>query len=151
MPSQPLSPDRSLEVRLHTWAGTQGSQVAKGRTSRAAAVAVLAMVAPCRPDLIGTVIDRMNTVAPAMVEWPPRSVQIRLLMSADRVTLGHVQLIGPGGVTVEHVTYTDKLGRVRKVLRLRRHGTFVDDFRTVAELAREVDLATLREADPPPP
>lgn len=53
-------------------------------------------------------------------------------------------------MTVEHVTYTDKLGYSRKVLRLRRHGLFVRDFRTVEELGREVDLATLSEAEPDP-
>lgn len=150
MPSRPLSRDRALQVRLHTWSATQCSSVAKGRTPRASAVAVLAMAAPCRPDLLGAVIDRLRTVRPAAVEWPPRSVQIGLLMSAERVTLGFVHLTGPGGVTVEHVTYTDKLGHPRRVLRLRRHGVFVNDFRTVDELAREVDLSTLRESDPPP-
>jgi hypothetical protein len=150
MPSRPLTRDRATEVRLHTWAGTCGSRVAKGSLSHAGAVAVLALAAPCRPDLIGAVLARLTAVAPPMVEWPPRSVQISLLSSAERVTLGLVRLTGPGGVTVEHVTYTDKLGYTRRVLRLRRHGVFVDDYRTVEELARQVDLATLREADPDP-
>ena len=48
-------------------------------------------------------------------------------------------------MTVEHLTYTDKLGHPRKVLRLQRNGVFIRDFRTVAELATEVDLATLRD------
>ena len=146
MPSRPLSPDRALEVRLHTWAGTHASKVAKGRMSRRAAVAVLSLVAPCRPELVRGVIDRLVAGSPAAADWPPRSVQISLLESAERVTLGRVQLTGPGGVTVEHVTYADKLGYQRKVLRLRRSGVFIRDFRTVEELAKEVDLATLREA-----
>lgn len=150
MPSRPLSPDRALEVRLHTWAGTHASKVVKGRMSRRAAVAVLALVAPCRPDLVRTVIDRLAAGSPAAADWPPRSVQVSLLKSAERVTLGDVQLTGPGGVTVEHVMYTDKLGYARKVLRLRRHGLFVRDFRTVEELGKEVDLATLSEAETDP-
>jgi hypothetical protein len=147
VPSRPLSRDRAVEVRLHTWAGTYASKVAKHQMSRGAAVAVLALVAPCRHDLVRTVIDRLAGGSPTAADWPPRSVQISLLESAERVTLGVVHLTGPGGVTVEHVTYTDKLGYQRKVLRLRRHGAFIRDFRTVEELAKEVDLATLRERD----
>ncbi len=150
MPSRPLSPDRALEVRLHTWAGTHASKVVKGRMSRGAAVAVLALVAPCRPELVRAVTARLAAGSPADADWPPRSVQVSLLKSAERVTLGLVQLTGPGGVTVEHVTYTDKLGYTRKVLRLRRNGAFIRDFRTVEELGKEVDLATLREADSDP-
>ena len=149
MPSRPLSRERAVEVRLHTWAGTQASKVAKRLMSREEAVAALALIAPCRNDLVRTVIDRLAAGSPTATDWPPRSVQVGLLESAERVTLGIVQLTGPGGVTVEHVTYTDKLGYRRKVLRLRRHGVFVRDFRTVEELAKEVNLATLREGAAP--
>jgi hypothetical protein len=149
VPSRPLSRDRAAEVRLHTWAGTHASKVAKRRMSRGSAVAVLALVAPCRPELVRAVIARVRAGSPAAADWPPRSVQVSLLESAERVTLGLVHLTGPGGVTVEHVTYTDKLGYRRKVLRLRRHGAFIRDFRTVEELAREVDLATLRDSSDP--
>jgi hypothetical protein len=147
MPSRPLSRDRAAEVRLHTWAGTHASMVAKRRMSRASAVAVLSLIAPCRPDLVRSVIDRLAAGSPTAADWPPRSVQLDLLSSAERVTLGVVHLRGPGGVTVEQVTYTDKLGYNRRVLRLRRYGVFVGDFRTVEELGRHVDLATLREDD----
>jgi hypothetical protein len=149
VPSRPLSRDRAAEVRLHTWAGTYASKVAKHQMSRGEAVAVLAMVAPCRPDLLRTVIGRLAAGSPTAADWPPRSVQLGLLESAERVTLGAVPLTGPGGVTVQHVTYTDKLGYQRKVLRLGRHGAFIRDFRTVEELAKEVDLSTLRERDEP--
>ena len=150
MPSRPLTRDRAAEVRLHTWAGTHASKVTKRRMSRAAAVAALSLVAPCRPDLVRTVIDRIAHGSPTAADWPPRSVQLDLLESAERVTLGIVHLRGPEGVTVEQVTYTDKLGYQRRVLRLRRSGVFVGDFRSVEELARHVDLSTLREdADPP--
>ena len=149
MPSRPLSRDRAAQVRLQTWAGTHASKVAKRQLTRGSAVAALAMVAPCRPELVRSVIDRMVKGSPTAADWPPRSVQVSLLESAERVTLGAVHLTGPGGVTVEHVTYTDKLGYTRKVLRLRRNGVFIRDFRTVEELAKEVDLATLREGGDP--
>ncbi len=145
MPSRPLSADRSLEVRLHTRAGTLASAVARGVTTRRHAVAALALAAPCRSELHQRVRARIGSVPAAEVEWPPRSVQIELLDSSIRVTLGHVKLTGPGGVTVEHVTYTDKIGHTHRVLRLKRHGVFVGDYRTVEELGRHVDVATLRE------
>ncbi len=150
MPSRPLSPDRALEVRLHTRAGTVASAVGHGRATRAAAVAALSLVAPCRPDVVRTVLARIRSVRPREVEWPPLPVQVALLCSTERVTLGDVKLTGPGGVSVEHVTYTDKLGYTRTVLRLRRHGVFVGDYRTVEQLGEQVDLATLREQEDPP-
>lgn len=52
---------------------------------RAAAVAVLAMVAACRPDLIRAVIDRLAAGSPTAADWPPRSVQLGLLESSERV------------------------------------------------------------------
>ena len=61
------------------------------------------------------------------------------------MTLGTVRLVGPGGVTVEHVTYTDKLGYTRRVLRLKQRDVFVGDFRMVEELGKHVDVGTLRE------
>jgi hypothetical protein len=148
MPSRPLSADRSLEVRLHTRAGTLASAVARGLVTHGRAVAALSLVAPCRPELTERVRDRIASVPSADVEWPPRSVQITLLDSSFRVTLGTVRLTGPGGVTVQHVTYTDKLGYERRVLRLKRHGVFVGDFRSVEELGRHVDVAGLREDEP---
>ena len=147
MPSRPLSQDRAAQVRLHTWAGTHASKVVKGTLGRPAAVAVLSLVAPCRPELVRAVIDRVRSGSPTDADWPPRSVQLDLLLSAERVTLGLVHLTGPGGVTVEQVTYTDKLGYTRRMLRLRRHGVFIGDFSTVEALARQVDLSTLREDD----
>jgi hypothetical protein len=145
MPSRPLSADRSLEVRLHTRAGTLASAVAHGVTTRGHAVATLTLVAPCRSELHERVLARIGSVPPAEVEWPPRSVQVDLLNSSIRVTLGDVKLTGPGGVTVEHVTYTDKIGYTRRVLRLKRHGVFVGDYRTVEELSEQVDVGTLTE------
>ena len=106
---------------------------------------MLSLIAPCRPELTERVRDRIGSVPSAAVEWPPRKVQISLLDSSLRVTLGLVQLTGPGDVAVEHVTYTDKLGHTRRVLRLKRHGVFVGDYRSVEELGREVDVAALRE------
>jgi hypothetical protein len=147
MPSRPLSADRTLEVRLHTRAGTLASAVARGATTRGHAVATLALVAPCRSELHERVLARIDSVPAAEVEWPPRSVQIALLNSSVRVTLGDVKLTGPGGVTVEHVTYTDKIGYTRRVLRLKRHGVFVGDYRTVEELGQHVDVGSLTEEE----
>jgi hypothetical protein len=147
VPSRPLSADRSLEVRLHTRAGTLAGAVARGAITRGRAVATLALIAPCRFELHQRVRARIGSVPAAEVEWPPRSVQIDLLDSSIRVTLGDVKLTGPGGVTVEHVTYTDKIGHTHRVLRLKRHGVFVGDYRSVEELGRQVDVGTLREEE----
>ena len=145
MPSRPLSADRALEVRLHTRAGTLASAVARRVTTRGQAVAALSLVAPCRPELTERVLARVGSVPPAEVEWPPRDVQVALLDSALRVAQGDVRLTAPGEVTVQHVTYTDKLGYTRRVLRLVRHGELVGDYRTVDELARHVDVAALSD------
>jgi hypothetical protein len=143
MPSRPLSADRTLEVRLHTRAGTLASAVARGVTTRGHAVAALSLVAPCRPELSGRVLARVGSVPPGEVEWPPRSLELDLLSSSERVTRGGTELTGPGGVSVEHVTYTDKLGYTRRVLRLARYGVPVGDCRTVEELGGQVDVDTL--------
>ncbi|HEY7102177.1 MAG TPA: hypothetical protein VH573_11110 [Mycobacteriales bacterium] len=145
MPSRPLSADRTLEVRLHTRAGTLASAVVRGVTTRGRAVAALSLIAPCRPELTERVLARVGSVPPAEVEWPPRSVQVALLDSALRVARGTVRLTAPGGITVQHVTYTDKLGYTRRVLRLARHGDPVGDYRAVDELGRYVDVATLSD------
>jgi hypothetical protein len=137
-------------VRLHTRAGTLASAVARGVITRRRAVAELALVAPCRTELHERVLARIDSIPSAEVEWPPRSVQIELLDSSIRVTLGQMKLTGPGGVSVEHVTYTDKIGYTRRVLRLKRHGVFIGDYRTVEELGRHVDVATLTEEEPTP-
>jgi hypothetical protein len=150
MPSRPLSADRTLEVRLHTRAGTLASAVARGVTTRGQAVAALSLVAPCRPELTERVLERVGSVPAAEVEWPPRREQIALLDSCHRVTRGAVRLTGPGNVAVEHVTYVDKLGYTRRVLRLEQHGVAVGDFRTVEELGRHVDVGALSgESDGP--
>jgi hypothetical protein len=58
-----------------------------------------------------------------------------------------VKLRGLGGVTVEQVEYTDKLGHRQCMLRLRRHGAWIGDFGTVEELGKHVDLSKLREEE----
>jgi hypothetical protein len=143
VPSRPLSPDRSAQVRLHTWAGTHASKVVKRTMTRPAAVAVLSLVAPCRPDLVRAVIDRVRAGSPTATDWPPRSVQLDLLLSVEQVTLGALPLVAPDGVTVEHLTYRDKLGYTRRVLRLRRDGVLVRDCSAVEALGREIDLTSL--------
>jgi hypothetical protein len=143
VPSRPLSPDRAAEVRLHTWAGTHASKVVKGTMTRSTAVATLSLVAPCRPDLVRSVIDRVRQGSPTAADWPPRSVQLDLLLAVEQVVLGLRPLTGPDGVTVEHLTYQDGFGRTRRVLRLRREGVLIRDCLGAAPLARELDLSTL--------
>jgi hypothetical protein len=147
VPSRPLSPDRAAEVRLHTWAGTHASKVVKRTMSRPAAVAALSLVAPCRPDLVRAVIDRLRAGSPTAADWPPRPLQLELLLAVEQVTVGNRALVGPDGVTVEHLTYRDTLGYTRRVLRLRRYGVLVRDFPDARALSRQVDLATLRAGD----
>ena len=54
-------------------------------------------------------------------------------------------------MSVEQVTLTGKHGGPPvRYLRLRHHGHHVGDYRTVEELARHVDLATLVEEPPAP-
>ena len=62
MPSRPLSADRTLEVRLHTRAGTLASAVARGVTTRGQAVAALSLIAPCRPELTERVLARIGSI-----------------------------------------------------------------------------------------
>lgn len=70
------------------------------------------------------------------------------MAAAVRACAGRrVKLTGPGGVTVEQVTYTDKLGYLRRVLRLRRHGVFIGEYLTPEELGKVVNLAELVEDD----
>jgi hypothetical protein len=50
------------------------------------------------------------------------------------------------------VSYVDKMQIHRRVYRLKRHGTWVGDYKSADELAKVVDLAELVEdRDVPPP
>ena len=108
-----------------------------------AAVASLSLGAPCRPDVVRTVIDRVRAGSPAAADWPPRSVQLELLLAVEQVVMGIVPLTGPGDVTVEHLSYRDKLGRDLKVLRLRRGGVLIRACADARALAPEVPHAPL--------
>ena len=77
-----------------------------------------------------------------------RGAEVVVHTRRDDPALPHRVRFAPG-VTVEHVTYTDKIGYTRKVLRLKRHGVFIGDYRTVEELGRQVDVATLTEEEGP--
>jgi hypothetical protein len=60
-----------------------------------------------------------------------------------------VALVGSGGWRIEQITLT-RDGIARTLLRVRRHGYFIADVRSVGELAAlGVDLATLTEEDQP--
>jgi hypothetical protein len=65
-----------------------------------------------------------------------------------RVHLGEMRLRGESGEVVDLVTYVDKMQQTRRVYRLSRPGIFIGEYKTVEELAKHVDLATLVEDDP---
>jgi hypothetical protein len=76
---------------------------------------------------------------------PPVTVVHQLVCEVKRVHLGEMRMRGPNGVTVEVVSYVDKMQQLRRVCRLKQHGVLVGEFKTVDELARKVDLAELVE------
>jgi hypothetical protein len=76
---------------------------------------------------------------------------VTLPRAAGGGTLRGVALVGPGGWRIDQIRITRDDGVPRTVLRVRRHGYFVAEVRTVDDLvALGVDLATLTEEDPPP-
>jgi hypothetical protein len=148
---RPLTPDQHARIALGARAGVLAIDVVKGQAAAERAVAELALIVPGRPDLVDesmAVVERGREVR--LADWPPSATTLMLLGRAKRVTLGRVKLVGPNGVSVEQVTVVWNDGNPpRQVLRLRRHGRFVGDDRTVQELARHVDVATLVEELPP--
>lgn len=116
------------------------------------AVARLALITPGRTDLVNAAAAGVErTRALRLADRPPSETTLMLLERAERVTLGRVKLISPGGVSVKQVTVSWHDGRPpHHVLRLRRHGQHVGDYRSVDELARHVDLSTLVEELPQP-
>ncbi len=147
---RPLTPDQHAHIALDARAGVLAIKVVKHRTTVQQAVAELALIAPCRPELIDetvAVVERGRQLR--FEDWPPADTTLMLLRRAKRVTLGRVKLVGPDGVSVEQVTLTGKHGeRPIQYLRLRHYGHHVGNYRTVDELARHVDLATLVEELP---
>ena len=60
------------------------------------------------------------------------------------ITITAVVMIGPGGIVVEQIMVQRDLSRPpRQMLRVRRGSYYVADCRTVEEVGRLVDLATL--------
>jgi hypothetical protein len=55
---------------------------------------------------------------------------------------------GPNGVVVDVIRYRDKMQQDRRVYRLTRHGVFVGEYKTPADLGKVVDLAELVEDAP---
>jgi hypothetical protein len=149
---RPLTPDRAAEIALDADAGNLAIAVSKKQVTEQQAVARLALIAPGRPDLVAAVAAVVeHGRAVRLADWPPADTTLMLLRRAERVTLGRVKLVGPDGVSVEQVTLTGKQGGPPvRFLRLRHHGRHVGDYRTVEQLARHVDLATLVEELPPP-
>src|SRR5215207_8878687 len=103
MPSQPLSPDRSAVVKLHTRLDVEAIDIVKHRTDVPAAVARLAQVVPpARLDLVDEVLVRVGRRdLSADLDWPPYALVCDLACQVKRVHAGEVKLRGPNGVVVD--------------------------------------------------
>jgi hypothetical protein len=143
-----ITEDVRLHVRLDALATTAAMAIANRRGDRARAVAELALAAPGRSDLAGDVAELWRRTGGRALDWPPLDTVVRLLDAARRVMLGAVAMVAPGGWRVVQVT-VERDGLRRTTLRVTQHGVFVAEVRSVEELARYVDLATLAEDKPP--
>ena len=98
------------------------------------------MAAPGRIDLLDRVIEAERWLTGLELGGAaPTETVLRLLAAARRVVAGEVALVGPTGVRVEQAS---------QVLRLIRPDRTTRDCRNAKELARHVDLSTLK-ADAP--
>ena len=79
------------------------------------------------------------------LDWPPVHLVHQLAYRVKRVHLGEIRLRGESGEVVDLVTYVDKMQQTRRVYRLTRHAVFIGEYKTVEELAKHVNLATLVE------
>jgi hypothetical protein len=147
MPSRPLRADAKAVVTLFTRLESEAIDVTKGRTEMPAAVARLVqLVPPARVDLVDEVLVGVGRRAlSADLDWPPAHVVHQLVYRVKRVHLGDVRMRGPNGEVVEVVHCRDKMQEDRGKYRLRRHGVFVGEYKTPAELCKVVDLAALEE------
>jgi hypothetical protein len=147
MGRRPLTEDRRIDVLLDARSGVLAIQVVKGEVRPERAVAELALIAACRADLVDEMLALVRRARSLRVaDWPPVVTTLMLLERTRRVTLGDVALVGPGGVRIEQVTLTGKSGGPPvRYLRLRRHGSYVGDYRTVEQLAKQIDISTLVE------
>jgi hypothetical protein len=149
MPSRPLSPDRQAITKLHTRVDVEAIDINKGRTDRAAAVPRLVqLVPPARVDLVDEVLSRVGRKSSSAMRWPPYMRVCELAAAVKAVHLGEVRMRAPGGVVVDVIRYRDKMQQDRRVYRLTRHGVFVGEYKTPAELGKVVDLAELVEDNP---
>jgi hypothetical protein len=152
VPSKPLSADRSAVVKLLTRLDNEAIDIAKSRTDAASAVARLVqLIPPARIDLVDEVLTSVGRAdLPVRLDWPPTGLRHELVYRVKRVHLGEARMRGPNGEVVDVISYADKLGYLRRVYRLTRHGVFIGEYKTPEELARHVELATLVEDDSPP-
>ncbi len=141
----PLGDERSYR-QLDTRIGNLAAAVAEGRLDRRHAVALIALAAPGRPDLLDRATDSERRITGSPLgRWPPSETVLNLLEAARRVTLGDTALVGPDGIRVEQAQVSDPDGDTRTLLRLTRNGQPVGECRTVKELAQQVDVSTLAE------
>jgi len=147
MGRRPLTEDQHRNIALHAQSGVLAIAVVRGGLTAERAVAELALIVPCRPDLVDQVIALVERgMSLGHADWPPSETTLRLLGRTREVTLGSVALVGPGGVRVDQVTLTGKNGGPPvRYLRLRRYDAYIGDYRTVEQLAQHVDIAALVE------
>jgi hypothetical protein len=103
------------------------------------------LVPPTRVDLVDEVMARIDTRKADRKNWPPYSLVCELATKVKATHLGEVKLRGPNGETVEAVSYVDKMQTRRQVYRLKQHGVWIGDYKSVEELGKHVDLSTLVE------
>jgi hypothetical protein len=144
-----LSADQLAHISLHAWAGNFAEDLTRRPAGRPAAVARLALVAPCRPDIIDGVLDvvegRVNPSHRDIADWPPRAIVVDLLTAARRVTTGEIALIGPGGIRVEQTRVDRHDGHgPRPALQVLHDGHLIATVRTTDDLTRHLDLNQLQ-------
>jgi hypothetical protein len=144
--------DERAYAHLDAHAANAAAAVKTGRLDRRRAVARIALAAPGRIDLLDRLIDAERRMAGSrLATWSGTDPVLGLLAAARRVVTGDLTLTGPGGVRVEQTAPPGADPISRTVLRLTRNGRWVRDCHTAEELARHVDLATLRaNLDPEP-
>jgi hypothetical protein len=76
---------------------------------------------------------------------PTDGPPLPLRSTGQVVTIGEVRWVGPNGEVVDVIRLRGKDGVTHELYRLRRHGRFVANCRSLEQLAEHVDVAGLRE------
>jgi hypothetical protein len=128
--------DERAHSRLDEETSRVAAAVAAGTMDFRHAVALIALAAPGRVDLLDRVLDTERRMEGIQIggATAPSDVTIKLLTTARRVVSGEVALVGPTGVRVEQAS---------SVLRLIHPDRTTREYRSANELARHLDLNTL--------